>query len=145
MLGEISINQRSRWHQPYGRKWRTKELLDENEREEWKIWLKISTFKELRSWLLIQSLLSKGMEKQWKELRTLFWGVQNCCRCWLHHEIKTSSWEESYDQTRQHTKKQRHCFANKGPYSKSYGFSTSHVWMWDLDSKDSWGRKNWCF
>ena len=46
------------------------------------------------------------------------------------HEIKTHApWKESYDQPRQHIKKQRHHFANTGPYSQSYGFSSSHVWM----------------
>ena len=42
-------------------------------------------------------------------------------------------------------KKQRHHFANKGPYSQSYGLSSSHVWMWELDHKESWALKNWCF
>ena len=42
-------------------------------------------------------------------------------------------------------KKQRHYFANKGPSSQSYGFSSSHVWMWELDYKESWAPKNWCF
>ena len=42
-------------------------------------------------------------------------------------------------------KKQRHYFANKGPSSQSYGFSSSHVWMWELDHKESWAQKNWCF
>ena len=46
---------------------------------------------------------------------------------------------------RQHTKKQRHYFANKGPYSQSYSFSSSGVWMWKLDYKESWAPKNWCF
>ena len=50
-----------------------------------------------------------------------------------------------YDQARQHIKKQRHYFANKGPSSQSYGFSCSHVWMWELDYKESWAPKNWCF
>ena len=46
------------------------------------------------------------------------------------HEIKTlAPWKKSYEQPRQHIKKQRHCFANKGPSSQSYGFSSSHVWM----------------
>ena len=49
------------------------------------------------------------------------------------------------DQPRQHIKKQRHYFANKGPSSQSYGFSSSHVWMWELDYKESWAPKNWCF
>ena len=42
-------------------------------------------------------------------------------------------------------KKQRHYFANKGPSSQGYGFSSSHVWMWELDYKESWALKNWCF
>ena len=54
-------------------------------------------------------------------------------------------WKKSYDKPRQHIKKQRHYFANKGPYSQSCGFSSSHVWMWELDSKESWAPKNWCF
>ena len=54
-------------------------------------------------------------------------------------------WEKSYDQPRQHIKKQRHYFANKGPYNQSYGFSSSHVWMWEFDYKESWVQKNWCF
>ena len=54
-------------------------------------------------------------------------------------------WKKSYDQPRQHIKKQRHYFANKGPFSQSYGFSNSHVWMWELDYKESWAPKNWCF
>ena len=53
--------------------------------------------------------------------------------------------KESYDQSRQNVKKQRHCFANKGPSSQGYGFSSSHVWMWELDYKESWVPKNWCF
>ena len=55
------------------------------------------------------------------------------------------SWKKSYDQPRQHIKKQRHYFANKSLSSQSYGFSTSHVWLWELDYKESWVPKNWCF
>ena len=54
-------------------------------------------------------------------------------------------WKESYDQPRQHIQKQRYYFANKGPFSQGYGFSSSHVWMWELDYKESWVPKNWCF
>ena len=54
-------------------------------------------------------------------------------------------WKESYDQPRQHVKKQRQYFANKGSSSQSYDFSSSHVWMWELDYKESWALKNWCF
>ena len=49
------------------------------------------------------------------------------------------------EQPRQHIKKQRHYFDNKGPSSQGYGFSSSHVWMWELDYKESWEQKNWCF
>ena len=54
-------------------------------------------------------------------------------------------WKKSYDQPKQRIKKQRHFFANKGPSSQSYGFSSSHVWMWELDYEESWAPKNWCF
>ena len=54
-------------------------------------------------------------------------------------------WKESYDQPRQHIQKQRYYFANKGPSSQSYGFSSSHVWMWELDCEESWVLKKWCF
>ena len=63
------------------------------------------------------------------------------------HEIKRCffPWKKNCDQPRQHIKKQRHYFANKGPSSQSYGFSSSHVWMWELDHKESWALKNQCF
>ena len=54
-------------------------------------------------------------------------------------------WKEGYDQLRQHIKKQRHYFANKGLSSQGYGFSSGHVWMWELDYKESWAPENWCF
>ena len=54
-------------------------------------------------------------------------------------------WKKSYDQPRQHIKKQRHYFANKGPSSQSYGFSSSHVQMLELDYKESWVPNNLCF
>ena len=53
-------------------------------------------------------------------------------------------WKESYDQPRQHIKKQRHHFANKGPSSQGYGFSSGHVCIWELDCEESWAPKNWC-
>ena len=51
----------------------------------------------------------------------------------------------TYDQPRQHIKKQRHYFANKGPSSQGYDFSSGHVWMWELYYKERWAQKNWCF
>ena len=54
-------------------------------------------------------------------------------------------WKKSYDKPRQHIKKHKHYFADKGPYSQSYGFSCSHGWMWELGHKEGWMLKNWCF
>ena len=55
------------------------------------------------------------------------------------------SLEESCEKLRQLIKKQRHHFANRGPSSQSYGFFSSHVWMWEFDHKVDWMPKNWCF
>ena len=57
----------------------------------------------------------------------------------------TKIWQNSYDEPRQRIKKQRRYFANKGPSSQSYGFSCSHVWMWELNHKGGWMLKTWCF
>ena len=54
-------------------------------------------------------------------------------------------WRKHYDQSRQHTKKQRHYFTNIGPSSQIYGFSSCHVRVWEFDQKESWVPKNWCF
>ena len=61
------------------------------------------------------------------------------------HEIRRRLLLESYDKLRQHIKKQRHHFADKGLSSQSYDFSSSHVWMWELNPKEGWPPKNWCF
>ena len=77
----------------------------------------------------------------------------------LNYGVGEDSWEslgqwgdqisqpkrQIYDQPRQHIKKQKHYFVNKGLSSQSYGFSSSHVWMWELDYKKSWALKNWPF
>ena len=76
----------------------------------------------------------------------IFLGSKNTADGDCSHEIKTlAPWKKSYDQPRQDIKKQRHYFTNKGPFSQSYGFSNSHVRMWELDYKESWAWKNWCF
>ena len=77
----------------------------------------------------------------------LFWGgaLKSLQMVTETMKLKEISWKKSYDQPRQHIKKQRHYFANKGLSSQSYGFSSSHGWMWELDYKESWMPKNWCF
>ena len=84
--------------------------------------------------------------KNGKSERFYFLGLQNHCRWWLQpwNWKRLAPWKKSCDKSRQHIKKQRNHFANKGPSSQSYGFSSSHVCMWVLDHKD-WALKNWCF
>ena len=79
--------------------------------------------------------------------RLYFGGLQNHCRWWPHlwNQKTLTSWKKGYNETRQHIKKQRYYFANKDRSSQDYGFSSSHVWMWELDYKESWVPKNWCF
>ena len=82
--------------------------------------------------------------EQWQ---TLFWRAPKSLQMVIAAmKLKDAcSWKKSYDQFRQHIKKQRHYFANKGLSSQSYGFSSSHAWIWELNSKESWVLKNWCF
>ena len=77
----------------------------------------------------------------------LFWGgvLKSLQMVTATMKLKDTFWKKSYDQPRQHIKKQRHYFANKGLSSQSYGFSSSHGWMWELDYKERWMPKNWCF
>ena len=84
------------------------------------------------------------MGKQWKQWQTLFsWAPKSLQM--VTAAMTRIPWEKSYDHPKQHIKKQSHHFANKSPCSQSYGFSSSHVWMWELDYKESWVPKNWCF
>ena len=79
------------------------------------------------------------MGKQWKQYQTLFFEAPKSLQM-VNAAMKlkdTYSLEENYDQPRQHIKKQRQYFANKGLSSQSYGFSSSHVWIWELDYKES--------
>ena len=55
-----------------------------------------------------------------------------------------ASWQEIYDKHRQYVEKQARYFVDKGPYSQGYGLSSDHVWLWELDHKESWAPKNWC-
>ena len=81
-----------------------------------------------------------------KQCQTLFfWAPKSLQMVIAAMKLKDTPWKESCDQHRQHIKKQRHYFVNKGPSGWSYGFSGSHVWMWELDYKESWVPENWCF
>ena len=85
------------------------------------------------------------MGKQWKQWQTLFsWTLKSLQMVTVAMKLKDAPWKKSYDQPRQHIKKQRHYLTDKGPSSQSYGFSSSRVWMWELDYKSSWTLMNWC-
>ena len=74
------------------------------------------------------------------------WGSKITADNDCSHEIKSlTPWEKSCNKPRQCIRKQRHHFADKGSYSQNYGFSSSHVLMWELNHKDGWALKNWCF
>ena len=80
-----------------------------------------------------------------------FWCSKINADCDCSHEIiihlllGPTPMTNSYDKPRQNIKKQRHYFANKVPFSQGYGFSSCHIWMWELDYKESWALKNWYF
>ena len=77
--------------------------------------------------------------------RLHFLGLQNHCKLTAAMKLNMlAPWKKSYDKPR-HVKKQTHYFANKGPSSQGSVFSSSHVCMWELDNKESWELKNWCF
>ena len=122
----------------------TEEPLDESERGEWKSWLKTQHSKNKDHG--IQS--HHFMTNRWgNSVRLYFWGPPNHCRRWLKpwNQKMLAPWKQSYDRSRQHITKQKHYLADKGVSSQSYGFSSSHVWMWEFDYKESWASKNWCF
>ena len=86
------------------------------------------------------------MEKQWKQCQTLFfWAPKSLQIVIAAMKLKDAYSLEGYDQTRQHIKRQRHCFANKCLSSQGYDFSSGHVWRWELDCEESWLVKNWHF
>ena len=74
--------------------------------------------------------------------RQYFWSPKSL-QSW--NQKMLAPWKKSYDQPRQLIKKKRHYFVSKGLSSQSFGFSSSHVWMWELDYKESWALNNWCF
>ena len=87
------------------------------------------------------------MGKQWKQWQTLFpWVPKSLQMVTKAMKLKDPcSFKKSYDKPRQYIKKQRHHFANKGPYGQNYGFPSSRVWMWELNHKEGWASKKWCF
>jgi len=99
-----------------------------------------STFKKWRSWHTVPSFHSKKWRNNGNSDRLYFLGIQNHCEWRLQPwNLKTlAPWKKSHDKPRQHTQQQGHYIADRSPSSQSYGFSSSHVWMWELDHKEGW-------
>ena len=132
LLGEISITSADMQRG-------AKEPLDESERREWKSWLKPQHSESWDHGIWFLSLHDKLMDKQWKLWQTLFsWSPKSLQMVTVAMKLKdTCSLEEMVWPTRQHIKKQGHYFANVGRSNQSYGFSSSHVWMWDWTIKNT--------
>ena len=111
---------------------------------------------EMRVWSLDQEdSLEKGMATHFSiHAQRIPWteepgGLQSLGLQRVRHDKRLSTYartthQEARDKPRQHIKKQRYHFSEKGPYSQSYGFSSGLVWMWELDCEEGWAPKNWC-
>ena len=146
--GEIAITSDIRWHHLMAEsEEKLKSLLMNVKEENEKVGLKLNIQKT--KIVASSPITSWQIDGETMETVTDFIlrGLQNHCRWWLQpwNQKMLAPWKKSYDQPRQHIKKQRHYFANKDPSSQSYSFSSSHIWMWELDYKESWAPKNWCF
>ena len=134
-----------RWHHPYGRKWRgTKKPLDESERGEWKVGLKLNIQKT--------KIMASGPITSWEidgeTVETvsdfILGGSKITADGDCSHEIKRRLLFGRKAMTNLDSiLKSRNITLTVS--SQSYGFSSSHVWMWELDYKESWVLKNWCF
>ena len=105
------------------------------------------TFKKMK---IMASNLITSRQKDGETVETvtdfIFLGSKITVDGYYSHEIKRlAPWKNSYDKPLQQSKKQRHYFANKGLSSQGYGFSSGHVWIWELDHRESWAPRNWCF
>ena len=120
-----------------------KNLLMKVKEESEKNWLKLNIQK---TFMVFSPTNSWQIGKQWKQWQTLLsWTPKSLQMVTAAMKLKMlATWKKSYDIPWQCIKKQRHHFAAKFLYSQSYGFSSSHVWMWELDHKEGWALKNWC-
>ena len=128
--GEISITSDTQMTPPLWQKVkRTQKPLDKNEKGEWKSWLKLNiqkmkimAFCPITSWQIDEETMETVTD-------FIFGGLQTHCRWWLQpwNSKMRAPWKKSSDHPRQYIKNHRHYFIDKGPYSESYGFSSSHI------------------
>ena len=136
-----------RWQHPYGRKWRrTKVSLDESERGAWKSWLKTQYSKNKDRG--IGPIISRRRDEGKVETVTdfIFLGSKISTVCDCSHEIKRCLLLEIKAMTNPDSKLKSRITLLKCMYSQSYGFSSSHVQVWELTiKKTKWAPKDWCF
>ena len=143
-IARRNINNRlCRWHHPYGRKWRgTKEPREESE----KVGLKLN----IQKTKIMASSLITSWQIDGQTVETvadfIFLGSKitadgDCCHEIKRHLLLGRKVMTNLDSIL----KSRHYFADKGLSCQGYGFSSSHVWMWEVDYEESWAQKNWCF
>ena len=133
---------------PLWRKQRgSKDPLDDCESGEWKILFKTQCSKTWDHGIQSHHFVASRWGNNGNSDKLDFLRLQNHCRWWLQpwNEKMFVPWKRSYDKSRQHIKKQRHYFGNRGLSGQSYGFPSSHVWLWEVDHKESWALKNSCF
>ena len=148
LSGEIYQPKTFRWSYPNDKKWRgTKEPIDKVKRGVKKLIFFTQGSENKDHGILSHHFMANRWGNNGNSDRLYFLGLQNHCRWWLQPwNLKTLVlWKKSYDKPRQCVKKQRHHFANKGLYCQSYGFSSSHVQMWELDHKEGRVLKKWSF
>ena len=116
-------------------------------KEEWKCSIKTQHSKTEDHGIWFHHFMVNRWCESGHRVRFNFLGFQNHHGWWLQlqNEKRLASWRKSYYKPRQCTKKQKYHFVNTGKQSQSYGFFSSHVWMWELDCKEGWAPKNWCF
>jgi len=144
LLGEISITSDMQMTPLMAESEELKSLLVNVKEESEKVGLKLN-IQKTKIWS--HHFMANRWRNSGNSDRLYFVGLQNHCRWWLQPWNKKTftPWKKSYDQPGQHIQRKRHYFANKGPSSQGYVFSTSHICMWELDYKESWVLKNWCF
>ena len=140
-----------RWYYTNGRKQRgAKEPTDKGERGEWKSWLKTQHSEKKKNEIMVSGPITSWQiegEKLETVVDFIFLGSKITVDGDCSHEIKRCLLlgRKALTNLDSVLKKQTHYFADKGPDNQSYGFSSSHVWMWELDHKEGWVPKNWCF
>ena len=122
-------------------------IPDESERREWKSWLKSQHSKNKDHGIQCHHFMANRWGNNGNSIEFILGGSKITVDGDCSHEFNKTlaPWKKSYGIPKQHIKKQRHYLANKGLSSQSYGFSSSHVWMWELDYKVSRALKNDAF